>query len=134
IGQRMTAAQQDNSSRLPDVGSHSVHFYEGDDELAERVAAFVGEGLLAGNPAIIVASPAHRHEFVTRLAAMNIDVDAERDAGNLPLLDAEAVLRKFMVGHSPDRELFTRVVGSAIESSGTRGSRWAKVRVYGEMV
>jgi PAS domain S-box-containing protein len=134
IGQRMTAAQQDNSSRLTEVGSHSVHFYESDDELAERVAVFVGEGLLAGDPAIIVASPAHRHLFIAHLTAMNIDVDAERDAGNLTLLDAEAVLRKFMLGGVPDRELFTRVIGSAIESSGTRGNRWVKVRAYGEMV
>ena len=39
-----------------------------------------------------------------------------------------------MVGDSPDRELFTRVVGSLIESIGTRANRWVKVRAYGEMV
>ena len=65
---------------------------------------------------------------------MSVDVEAERTAGNLTILDAAATLGKFMVGNSPDRELFTRVVGSLIESIGTRGNRWVKVRAYGEMV
>ena len=114
--------------------SHAVHFYENDDELSARVAAFIGEALLAGEPAVIIASPPHRQQFIARLAAMNVDVEAERTAGNLTILDAAATLGKFMVGDSPDRELFTRVVGSPIESIGTRGNRWVKVRAYGEMV
>ena len=130
----MTAAQPDTSSIAPDGSSHAVHFYENDDELSARVAAFIGEALLAGDPAVIIASPPHRQQFIARLAAMNVDVEAERLAGNLTILDAVATLGKFMVGDSPDRELFTRVVGSLIESIGTRANRWVKVRAYGEMV
>ena len=74
----MTAAQPDNSSIAPDGSSHAVHFYENDDELSARVAAFIGEALLAGDPAVIIASPPHRQQFIARLAAMNVDVEAER--------------------------------------------------------
>ena len=74
----MTAAQPDNSSIAPDGSSHAVHFYENDDELSARVAAFIGEALLAGDPAVIIASPPHRQLFIARLAAMNVDVEAER--------------------------------------------------------
>ena len=130
----MTAAQPDNSSLAPDGSSHAVHFYENDDELSARVAAFIGEALLAGDPAVIVASPPHRQQLIARLEAMSVDVEAERTAGNLMILDAAATLEKFMVDGSPDRELFTRVVGSLIESVSTRGNRWVKVRAYGEMV
>ena len=130
----MTAAPPDNSSIAPGGSSHAVHFYENDDELSARVAAFIGEALLAGEPAgdhrVATSPPAVRRSP----RAMNIDVEAERLAGNLTILDATATLGKFMVGGSPDRELFTRVVGSLIESVGTRGNRWVKVRAYGEMV
>ena len=67
IGQRMIAAQPDDSSLAPDGGSHAVHFYEDDDELSARVAAFIGEALLAGDPAVIIASPPHRQQFIARL-------------------------------------------------------------------
>jgi len=127
-------AQPDRLSFSSGGSSHAVHFYENDDELSDRVATFIGEGLLAGTPAVIVASAPHRQQFTSRLAAMKIDVEAERAAGNLIILDAAATLGKFMVGDAPDRELFTRIVGSVIESIGTRGSRSVKVRAYGEMV
>src|SRR3954453_5227080 len=130
----MTAAQPDNPSRQPDGGTHAVHFYENDDELSSRVAAFIGEALRASDPAVIIASPSHRQQFIDRLTAMNIDVEAERSTGNLTILDSAATLARFMVGRSPDRELFTRVVGSIIESASTRADRAVKVRAYGEMV
>src|SRR3954463_8898681 len=132
--QRMIAAQPDNPSHRPNGGSHAVHFYENDDELSARVAAFIGEALRAGEPAVIIASPPHLQHFVAGLAAMNIDVEAERNTGNLTILDAAATLGRFMVGDSPDRDLFTRVVGNIIESAGTRADRCVKVRAYGEMV
>jgi PAS domain S-box-containing protein len=132
IGQRMTAPQPDDSSL--GGGSHAVHFYEHDEELATRVAAYIGEALLAGEPAVIIASPPHRQQFIAHLAAMNVDVEGERTAGNLTILDAAATLGKFMVASSPDRELFRRVVGGLMESIATRGNRSVKVRAYGEMV
>jgi len=130
----MTSAQPDNPSRQPPGGSHAVHFYEDDDELSSRVAAFIGEALQASEPAVIIASPRHRRQFIERLTAMNIDVEAQRTTGNLTILDAAATLGRFMVGPSPDRELFTRVVGSIIDSASTRADRSVKVRAYGEMV
>src|SRR4029079_11800122 len=79
IGQRMTA-QPDRLSFSSGGSSHAVHFYENDDELSDRVATFIGEGLLARTPAVIVASAPHRQQFTSRLAAMKIDGDAERGA------------------------------------------------------
>ena len=114
--------------------THAVHFYERDDELADKVARFIGDGLLSGEAAIIVATAAHRALFVRRLRDMNIDVEAARVAGSLTLLDAEGTLARFMDGDRPDPELFRRSVGSAIESACTRGTQAVKVRAYGEMV
>ena len=113
---------------------HTVHFYDRDEELADRVASFIGQGLAAGEAAVIVASEAHRELVAARLRAMNFDVEAQRLAGNLTILDAAGTLAKLMVGDMPDETLFRRVVGAAIESSGTRGSQRVNVRAYGEMV
>ena len=44
--------------------SHAVHFYDRDDDLADRVVRYLAEGLLAGEAAVIVASQAHRELFV----------------------------------------------------------------------
>ena len=123
---------------LPDAASgacsHAVHFYERDDDLADRVVRHIAEGLLAGEAAVIVASQAHRELFAQRLRAMNIDVEEARAAGRLTILDAAETLAKLMVGGAPSPELFRRVVGSVIDASGTRGKRRVKVRAYGEMV
>ncbi len=114
--------------------SHAVHFYDRDDDLADRVVRHLAEGLLAGESAVIIASQAHRELFAQRLRAMNVDVEEARAAGRLTILDAAETLAKLMVDGAPSPDLFKRVVGSVIDASGTRGNRKVKVRAYGEMV
>jgi PAS domain S-box-containing protein len=113
---------------------HAVHFYENDDDLANNVATFIGQGLLAGEAAVIVATEVHRKLFVDRLAAMGIDVEAARVAGNLTILDAAGTLAKLMVGDAPDPRLFRKIVGGVIEAGCARGPGGVKLRAYGEMV
>ena len=114
--------------------SHAVHFYERDDELADRVARHIAEGLLAGEAAIIIASQPHRELFAPRLRAMSIDVEEARAAGRLTILDAAETLAKLMVDGAPSPDLFRRVVGGVVDASSARGHRKVKVRAYGEMV
>ena len=116
------------------AASHAVHFYERDVDLAERVVAFIGEALLAGEAAVIVASEAHREEFVRRLRAMNIDVEAERAAGKLAVFDAAGTLAQLMVDGVPNPQLFRLIVGGVIGAACSRGPRQMPVRAYGEMV
>src|SRR5689334_6914811 len=95
----------EHGSSHADDGSdrpHAVHFYERDDELAEKVAAFIGEGLRAGDAGVIIATEGHRRLFVDRLRARGIDVEAARVAGDLTILDAEVTLGKIMTGDMPD--------------------------------
>src|SRR5262245_18179625 len=114
--------------------SHAVHFYERDDDAASAVAPLVADGLRAGQPVVVIASPAHRELFVRRLQALDIDVEAVRVAGTLTILDAARTLARFIVAGAPDAEAFRRVVSSIIEASAARGTQTVKVRVYGEMV
>jgi hypothetical protein len=48
------------SALIPAAQHHAVRFYNNDKSLAQIVAQFLSEGLAAGNPAIVVATPAHR--------------------------------------------------------------------------
>src|SRR6185503_5581339 len=78
--------------------AHAVQFYDNDDFLAEVVSEFVSRGLSSAEPAIIIATEAHRDAFTHGLSSRGIDVDAARNAGELILLDARETLDRFMVG------------------------------------
>jgi hypothetical protein len=54
--------------------NHSVQFYESDDFLRDSVADFVGHGLVAGEPVIVIATEQHRGAFAGALAARGLDV------------------------------------------------------------
>jgi PAS domain S-box-containing protein len=135
LNNEMTA-KQEHGSRREDSSDrvHAVHFYARDDELADNVAAFIGQGLLAGETAVIIATEPHRRLFVERLQEMEVDVEAARVAGNLTILDAEVTLAKLTVDGVPDPELFRQVVGGVIAAGCARGPHPVKLRAYGEMV
>jgi hypothetical protein len=112
---------------------HAVQFYAHDADLYETVATFISEGLIAGEPAIVVATCAHAVEITNHLQEKLIDVAAARRIGDLVMLDAEESLSTFMIGGMPDPRLFSRVIGTVIEQS-VRGRERTRVRAYGEMV
>jgi hypothetical protein len=110
---------------------HLVEFYETESLLVESVRNFFRPALLAGDPVILVATPGHRSAFVAALEASGVDVQEARRNGRFVDLDAEETLGKFMVDGAPDPDLFDRVVGGLVRSSGRLNPR---MRIYGEMV
>ena len=113
---------------------HSVHFYESDQELVARVAAFIGQGLAVGESGIVIATESHRRSLVQALRALDVDVDAASAVGKLNMLDAESTLARLMIGATPDEERFRAVIGSVLSAAIRRGAAVIKVRAYGEMV
>jgi signal transduction histidine kinase/ActR/RegA family two-component response regulator len=111
---------------------HTVQFYEHEDFLSETVTTFLAEGLRAGQPALVVATPAHRQAFTAGLSGQGFDIDQLSRKGELSFLDAREALSSFMTGSVPDGELFAIHVGSAIDR--IQQGRGHAVRVYGEMV
>ncbi len=118
---------------FPDAHHHAVQFYGADAELFETVGAFLGDGLQAGQPAIVIATPEHRVAIERELDARHIDVPSARRLGDLVMLDAEETLATFMVDHAPVGSLFRRSVGDVIDQA-VRGRMRTPVRAYGEMV
>lgn len=112
---------------------HAVQFYGNEQSLFTTVAGFLGEGLIAGQPAIVIATESHRLAIVEHLSGRLIDCDAARRTGSMLLLDAEETLGQFMIGDVPDPDLFEQNVGSLIQQM-MDGRGQPLIRAYGEMV
>lgn len=112
---------------------HAVQFYGDEQSLYVTVGGFISEGLIAGQPAIILATPAHTAAILVELTRRHIDVQQAKRIGDLVCLDAEETLATFMAGDAPDRGAFRRNVGDVIDQA-LAGRERTPVRAYGEMV
>jgi PAS domain S-box-containing protein len=111
--------------------NHAVQFYESDDFLRDIVADFVGNGLVAGEPVIVIATEQHRQAFADALAERGLDVAEAEASGDLVMLDARETLATFMSRLMPDAQRFRESVGGVIGRT-ARGRQ--QCRAYGEMV
>ena len=112
-------------------GWHAVQFYRDDEELAVSVSSYLAEGLLAEEPALIVATLPHRLAFEAELGRAGVDVDAAVTAGQLKVLDAGQTLRRFCADGQIDRDRFDATVGRILGPVKAGGQ---PVRIYAEMV
>jgi DcmR-like sensory protein len=112
---------------------HAVRFYENDESLCRIVAEFLGEGLVDGQPALVVATPEQRSGIMEKLRARHIDIDQIQAAGGLLLLDARDALSSFMVDGLPDAARFSTSMTATINRA-CRGRTDCNIRVYGQMV
>ncbi|WP_437682661.1 ATP-binding protein [Sorangium sp. So ce131] len=116
-----------------DVPRHLVQFYESDGFLVDRVTAFLTEGLLAGQPLLVIATGPHRETFAAGLTSAGFNVAELCGGGHVTFLDARETLSTFMDGDRPDAERFRRSIGGTV-SQILRGRDGALVRAFGEMV
>jgi PAS domain S-box-containing protein len=103
----------------PDQTVHSVHFYDEDASLVEKVAAFVGNEPVA----IVIATPQHLQEIRICLA--------DAMPARLIALDAADTLSLFMRDGWPDEQRFDESVGKVVREACADGKT---VRAFGEMV
>jgi hypothetical protein len=112
---------------------HAVRFYENDKSLSQIVAKFLSDGLAAGNPAIVIATPAQRAAIVRELVPRSSDVVQLQRSDDLVLLDADDTLSTFMTNDAPDAELFKKSMCEVIKRA-CRGRANCTARIYGQMV
>ena len=112
---------------------HAVQFYGTDASLFATVAGFLGDGLISHQPAIMIATPAHRVAIETHLCSRLIDCEAAKREGELLILDAEDTLSLFMVDGQPHPGMFEDNVGRLIDQT-LAGRKRTTIRAYGEMV
>jgi hypothetical protein len=128
-----TPVRRPRSSTSEHGQFHAVRFYQDRQSLAGMVGQFLGEGFVAGLPAIVIATPDHIDAIKGVLATRFFDVTSLQAAGDLIIVDAEATLARFMVDGMPDAARFRDAVTPLIERA-CRGRKDGVVRAYGEMV
>ena len=109
---------------------HAVKFYETDEVWARIGAEFLAEGLVAHQPALVIATPGHRKKLTAELRARHFDVEAMEAAGDLVLFDAETMLGTFMVAGRPDANLFQATAAREFDQR----FRGRPIRAFGEGV
>jgi hypothetical protein len=112
---------------------HAVRFYENHDSLCSTVSEFISEGFEAGQPAVVIARPAHRAGILDGLRQRGFSVDALEAAGDLLVLDARETLATFMVDGLPNAALFEERATRMIERISRRRND-CTIWAYGEMV
>jgi signal transduction histidine kinase len=119
----------------PLVGTHSVHFYEEDSFLLDSLTKLIGTTLIAGDTAILVATPEHRDELAKRLKARGLDLELNAKLGRYYSLDAAETLSTFMVNGSPDAALFDAAMEHFLSSvrAAAKGES-PRLVLFGEMV
>jgi len=112
---------------------HAVTFYDSSSSLWRRVVDFVSAGFNVGEPALVIATPAHRFGICNELQSRHLDPQLLEEDGELLLLDAADTLTLFMADGMPQRERFTEVARAALARL-CQGRKGCTIRAYGEMV
>jgi KaiC/GvpD/RAD55 family RecA-like ATPase len=115
----------------PHPCSHIVYPYTDEDHVREAVCLFASAGLQKDEAVVLIMTKAHCEPIQKRLEAEGFDIATLQDTGQLACIDAEDLLRRFMIGGMPDPVLFKNVVGMIITRAQTKQKR---VRLFGEMV
>jgi hypothetical protein len=112
---------------------HGARVYTDVTELAESVGVYLAAGLDRGEPAVVIATPAHWGRFAERLAALGWGARELDESGLLWLADADETLVALMVDGRPSPERFEQVVGGLLDRVAERHPA-KRARAYGEMV
>ncbi|HEX6289488.1 MAG TPA: ATP-binding protein [Herpetosiphonaceae bacterium] len=110
---------------------HVVQLYEADTFLIQALSEFIGTGLAAGDPCIVIATPEHRAGLDERLQLAGLDLVAARESGQYLTLDAAETLATFMVDGSPEPSRFAAIVEQIVARA---AERRRQVWIFGEMV
>jgi DcmR-like sensory protein len=112
---------------------HLVQIYRDDRVLIDAVALYAGRGLGKGESVVLVATAEHLEAVRSRLVEDGFEVADLAAWGQLTMIEAAALLSRFLVDGRIDAARFRSILGAIIRTA-RAGSRYPRVRVYGEMV
>jgi PAS domain S-box-containing protein len=112
---------------------HGVQLYETEEFLHQCVGQYLADGVKAGQPVVIVATPEHRAAFAVEMRKHGIDPDELVSGRDIVWLDARETLAKFCDGKTPNEERFGKVIGAVLDEF-AKNRPYVLVRAYGEMV
>jgi len=131
----ITESLQGGSSMSAFAPVHSVHFYDTNEALIERLCGIVSSGLNIGNAVLIVATQDHRDQLVGALEQNGVAVKTHIREERFVMCDAKEMLSRFMVGRMPDTGLFLASMGKLLaDAKKSARSKEQGLVVFGEMV
>ncbi len=110
---------------------HFVQYYPEESRLIANLVRFIGGGIVAHDPCIVIATQEHCQELVSQLYSRNLDIDGQIKKGNFILLDARQTLDSFMENGMPDKDLFGQNIGKILRELSAQNK---PIRAFGEMV
>lgn len=110
---------------------HFAQFYNTEDEFLATSTAFVGEGLVAGESAIVIVSPEHERALRFQLTEAGIDLESALYEDRYIAVDAEESLASFMVNGWPDDQLFADMIAGLISRATVENRR---ARAFSDLV
>jgi hypothetical protein len=116
------------------TSAHSVHFYDTDKALIDRLCGIVSSGLKLGNAVLLVVTQDHRDQLVYVLEQTGVDVDGHIREGRLIIRDVRQSLPRFMIRGKPHAEFFRSFVRSLLATVKQSVSEEQGLVVFGEMV
>jgi hypothetical protein len=112
---------------------HRVTFYSDHQSAWDGRANLVAAALKNGNAAIVILSASHHHEFLSRLQACGVDVNAVIEQGRYVAQDVARALSLVMVNDLPDPASFSTLAGELIaRAAASLGGDTSRVVVCGE--
>jgi hypothetical protein len=113
---------------------HAVQIYGDPGELAASVAAYLVTGFDSGEPALLIATAAHRDRFLAELTAAGWDRERIERSGLLVEADAEETLGAILGADGfPSASGFDAVAAAMLDGVAERFPG-RHVRAFGEMV
>lgn len=114
-------------------GHHGVRFYNDSNGLCRSAADFLGDGLAARQPVVMIATPAHRALILEELRQRGFAVGDLIERSEFAVHDPQTTLASFMTLDEPDAVRFAATMKAIIASVSKRRED-CTVRAYGEMV
>jgi hypothetical protein len=111
---------------------HFAQLYRDLDPLGRAVSTFIETGLQRGNALLVTATSTNTDVILGTLKNSGVDPLACRRTGQLTVIDADAMLGRFMRGDLPDWNDFRSAMGAVLEEVQHFGG--AAIRAFGEMV
>lgn len=117
------------------TANHEAGLYFDDRWLIEDVTHFIVNALRAGNAAIVLATESHRNSFLSKSAALGLDMGTAIEQGRYLSLDIAEALSMFMVGGMPEPRRFMDAFSSIVQRAMLATSvQRPRVAVFGECV
>ena len=117
---------KDGATALP----HSVQLFDSPDSAAAALAAFVKDGLVAGERILLVTRLENWNRAAVELARDQVPLSDAIQSGRLTVCDSAHTLEALLDDGMPSSERFDRAVGSLV----ARLADGAPLRAYGDMV